>query len=54
MARHARPTLRCPREHLGQAVSPADTPPDRRPAKNKYTFQPAHTLKSILFDVLAV
>jgi hypothetical protein len=41
------------RENLGQAVPPADTPPDRRPTKNRYTFEHAHALKGILFGVLA-
>jgi hypothetical protein len=31
MARRARPTLRCLREDLGQAVPPADTPLDEVP-----------------------
>ncbi len=31
MAREARPTLRCLREDLGQAVPPADTPLDEVP-----------------------
>jgi hypothetical protein len=40
MARHARPTLRCLREDLGQAVPPADTPlgPHRLLAKADERF----------------